>query len=166
MPLVELPIIWIIAIDVLAWAFFHIIISVFTLNLPAAFFEQTPFFYQSRGWEREGRIWQEIFHIKRIANYIPDGSKILGAGFDKKVLKQSRIDYLDEFILETKRAEFTHWLSILPAGLFFIWNPPWMGWAMIIYALGFNLPIIMLQRYNRPRLERIAKKKKLSHKAA
>lgn len=166
MPLVEFPMIWTIGIDIVAWAFFHIAISFFTLNLPAAFFEKTPFLYRTSSWERDGRIWQEKFHIKRIANYIPDGSQILGAGFDKKTLKQSNMAYFDEFVLETKRAEFTHWLSILPAGLFFMWNPAWMGWAMVIYALGFNLPIIMLQRYNRPRLERIAKKKKLLHKSA
>lgn len=29
---------------------------------------------------------------------------------------------------------------------------------MIIYALLFNIPIIMAQRYNRPRIERIVKR--------
>lgn len=55
-------------------------------------------------------------------------------------------------MIETQRAEWTHWVSMLPAPLFFIWNPVWAGWLMILYALIANLPFIIIQRYNRPRL--------------
>ncbi|MDG0792194.1 hypothetical protein OMP38_15960 [Cohnella ginsengisoli] len=59
------------------------------------------------------------------------------------------------FAAETKRAELTHWLSILPAPLFFLWNPVWVGWIMVLYAAAFNLPIIVVQRYNRGRIDAI-----------
>ena len=62
---------------------------------------------------------------------------------------------IKRFILETRRAELTHWLSIVPAPLFFIWNPPWAGWLMVGYAVVVNAPFILIQRYNRPRLEKI-----------
>lgn len=61
-------------------------------------------------------------------------------------------------MIETQRAELTHWFLIPPAFLFFLWNPAWAGWVMVIYALVVNLPFIMIQRYNRPRLERVLKK--------
>lgn len=156
---IELPISWIIILDVLAWLIFHIGISVLTLQLPDSFFESSALLYRIRPWERGGQFWQEKFKIKTVVKCIPDGSKVLGAGFDQKTLQQSDAAYLERFILETKRAELTHWLSIFPAGLFFIWNPPWAGWIMVAYALLFNGPIILLQRYNRPRLERIAVKR-------
>ncbi|WP_367619250.1 hypothetical protein [Planococcus shenhongbingii] len=34
-----------------------------------------------------------------------------------------RRDDLKVFAAETKRAELTHWLSIIPAPLLFLWNP-------------------------------------------
>lgn len=43
----------------------------------------------------------------------------------------------------------------LPAPLFFLWNRPAVGLGMIVYALAFNLPLVAIQRYNRPRLLRI-----------
>lgn len=42
-----------------------------------------------------------------------------------------------------------------PAFLFFIWNPLWAGFIMIAYAILANLPFILTQRYNRPRLQRL-----------
>jgi len=61
--------------------------------------------------------------------------------------------------IETRRAELTHWLLMVPAPFFFLWNPAWAGWVMIVYALLANCPFIMIQRYNRPRLERVLRKK-------
>lgn len=159
MQLVKLPVVWTLIIDILAWAVFHIGISLFALKLPAAFFEKTAWLYRTRGWENNGQFWQQRFKVKAYAKYIPDGSHILKAGFYKKKLQQQDMGYLSVFILETKRAELTHGLSIMPAFLFFIWNPVWAGWLMVGYALCFNVPLMILQRYNRPRLEKILKQK-------
>ena len=46
-------------------------------------------------------------------------------------------------------------LGCLP--IFFIWNPPWARWVMTVYALAANLPCILVQRYNRFTLNRIAR---------
>jgi glycosyl-4,4'-diaponeurosporenoate acyltransferase len=46
---------------------------------------------------------------------------------------------------------------ILFSPLFFLWNPLWVGFLMILYALTENLPMIMAQRYNRYRLRRVLK---------
>ena len=53
-------------------------------------------------------------------------------------------------------AEFIHvLLSILGFGAVFIWPGVW-GWVIaIVYFLGGNLPFIIIQRYNRPRLQRL-----------
>jgi len=69
------------------------------------------------------------------------------------------MNYLETLSLKQKRVEPTQWLSILPSFLFFLWNPVWAGWIMVIYALLFNVPIILVQRYNRPRLERVLNRK-------
>lgn len=160
MQLIELSIGWTIVVDFVAWALFHLSISLFTLYLPDPYFQKNTFLYRTRKWEKEGQFWQRHFNIKKWAKLIPDGTRLLGAGFYKKKLQQKKANYLETFILETKRAEFTHWLSILPSFLFFLWNPVWAGWIMVVYALVFNIPIIVVQRYNRPRLERVLNRKR------
>jgi len=159
MQLIEFPMVWTIIIDSFAWAFFQISISFFTLSLPERYFQKQTFIYPAGKWGNEGQFWQTHFDIKNWAKIIPDGTRILKEGFYKKNLQQKEANYLETFILETKRAELTHWLSILPSVLFFLWNPVWLGWIMVIYALLFNVPIILVQRYNRPRLERVLNRK-------
>ncbi|MBC9824424.1 MULTISPECIES: glycosyl-4,4'-diaponeurosporenoate acyltransferase [Carnobacterium] len=163
MQLIELSVFWTIITDSAAWLFFHLAISIFTLHLPKHFFLTANFLYRTREWEAEGQFWQTHFNVKKYAKIIPEGSRILGSGFYKRRLKHKETTYLETFILETKRAELTHWLSILPSFLFFLWNPAWAGWVMVSYALLFNIPIIIVQRYNRPRLEKILARKKNSH---
>ena len=47
------------------------------------------------------------------------------------------------------------WIMVLFAPFFFLWNPLWVGFFMIPYALAENIPLIMAQRYNRYRLRRV-----------
>ncbi|MGE7878432.1 hypothetical protein [Peribacillus muralis] len=75
------------------------------------------------------KIWKD---------YIPDGSKINKRGIEKKELQGTDTSSLTTFILESKRAKLAHWLSILPAGFFFLWNPVWAGWIMVVYAILFS----------------------------
>lgn len=58
---------------------------------------------------------------------------------------------IERWIHETCRSEWTHWIAIIPSVFFFLWNETWVGWVMVLYALMFNLPPIIGQRYNRKR---------------
>lgn len=160
MRVITLSIFWTIAVDIIAWAFFHMSISYFMLKIPSSFFEKDFSWLGPQSWEQNGKIWQDLFHIQSWKQHLPDGTFLLKTGYDKSSLKGTDTETLYQFILETKRGEMTHWLSILPAGLFFLWNPPWAGWLMVVYAIVFNLPFIISQRYNRPRLQRLYKKTK------
>jgi glycosyl-4,4'-diaponeurosporenoate acyltransferase len=73
-------------------------------------------------------------------------------------MTSSNPEYLSKFIIETGRAEIVHWIVILFSPVFFIWNYPWAGWVMIIYAIIANLPCILAQRYNRIRFKRMISK--------
>jgi glycosyl-4,4'-diaponeurosporenoate acyltransferase len=154
--MVSLPAHWIIAIDICAWAFFQLAISAICLKLPLSWFLKDRFWFQIFSWERSGELWQRLFRVKTWKGYLIDGTIFLKKGYSKKELHGTGRRDLIIFAAETKRAELTHWLSILPAPLFFLWNPAGAGWVMILYALGFNLPIIVVQRYNRGRMTAIA----------
>lgn len=153
--IVSLPVHWIIIIDILAWTFFHLAISVICLRLPLTWFLEDRFWFRTFSFEQSGKLWQRLFRVKTWKGLILDGTIFLKKGYSKKGLHGTKAGDLMVFAAETKRAELTHLLSILPAPLFFIWNPAWAGWVMILYAIVFNLPIIVVQRYNRGRISAI-----------
>ncbi|WP_235885360.1 glycosyl-4,4'-diaponeurosporenoate acyltransferase CrtO family protein [Paenibacillus cymbidii] len=155
MPPISLPVIWTVCIDIFAWAFFHVVVAVLCLKLPLAFFLKDRIWFRLFVWEKSGKLWQRLFRVKRWKGRLIDGTVILKKGYGKKKLHGTGISDLKVFAAETKRAELTHWLSIVPAPLFFIWNPVWAGWVMILYAVMFNLPFIIVQRYNRGRIDAI-----------
>ncbi|MGQ7885507.1 glycosyl-4,4'-diaponeurosporenoate acyltransferase CrtO family protein [Paenibacillus sp. WC2504] len=155
MPPLSFPVIWTVMIDIFAWAFFHIFVSVLCLKLPLSFFLKESAWFRTFVWEKSGKVWQRIFRVKSWKGRLVDGTVILKKGYEKKKLHGTSIDDLKVFAAETRRAEMTHWLSIVPAPLFFIWNPIWAGWIMILYAVMFNLPFIIVQRYNRGRIDAI-----------
>ncbi|AQQ52329.1 glycosyl-4,4'-diaponeurosporenoate acyltransferase CrtO family protein [Planococcus lenghuensis] len=158
MPLVTLPAVWVVIIDVVAWTFFHLFISAWCLRIPQTFFLKDHAWFRLFSWERSGEIWQRLFRVKQWKGLLIDGTVILKQGYSKERLPGKRRDDLNIFAAETKRAELTHWLSMVPAPLFFLWNPPGAGWAMIGYAVLFNLPFIVVQRYNRGRIAMITSK--------
>lgn len=149
-----------IIINILAWGFIHICISLLLASLPLRLFIVDSPLYRTRKWENNGELWQRLFKVKQWKHKIPDGTHIISKGYEKQHLQGVSLSELEIFLYESRRAELTHWLSIPPACLFFIWNPLWAGWIMIAYALLFNLPIIIVQRYNRPRLQRLIALKK------
>ena len=120
--------------------------------LPAGWFLPEKFPYRSMAWEKGGRIYDSIFHIRKWQAKVPDMSKLLpGLMQPKKVTKDFRQE-LPRMIQETCIAELIHSLLCLAAlPCLRIW-PGWGGIIFtVLYMLG-NIPFIMIQRYNRPRL--------------
>lgn len=160
MPLVSLSVFWVIIIDILAWTFFHLFISALCLRLPLPLFLKDSTWLRIFSWEKSGQLWQGLFRVKKWKHVLIDGTVLFKKGYRKKELHGTKTTDLKIFAAETKRAELTHWLSILPAPLFFLWNPLWVGWAMILYAFVFNLPFIIVQRYNRGRITAITRRQR------
>ena len=161
MRLIYFPTLWTIVIDFVIWFIIHVVVVAIMIRIPAKFFDSTHWLYKGRKWEREGDIYQELFKIKSWKKHLPDGAGLLGRrGFQKKQLERTSAEYFDAFSTETCRAELTHWIIILFAPFFFLWNRPGVGLFMIFYALLENLPFIIAQRYNRYRFRRLLEKNK------
>jgi len=150
-----LPHFWIIFLDIFLWLVIHLGISYACSKIPIGKFDPQNRFYRPKSFEKGGKLYTRIFKIKKWKNIVPDGAKLFRGGFPKKNLEQCSQEYLRTFALETCRGELTHWLQILPSGIFFLWNIWWAGIIMVIYALCVNIPCILLQRYNRARLMRV-----------
>jgi len=146
-----------ILIDIAAWFVIHIGVSYIMTHQPLSSFNTRSWLYRKRDWERNGRLYEKLFRLKAWKKRLPDGAAVFKNGFEKKHLRENNKDYFNCFIRETCRAELTHWIVFLFGPLFLIWNLWWVGIVMILYAAMANLPCIITQRYNRIRLQRIAK---------
>jgi glycosyl-4,4'-diaponeurosporenoate acyltransferase len=160
MRLVHLPTLWTIILDIIAWLIIHIAVVAVMVRLSRSRFNPDGAVCRSRFWEKGGRFYERFVRIRSWKRHVPDGAGWTGdRGFPKKRLQERSVGYMQDFLTETCRAELTHWVILFFAPLFFLWNKFWVGWIMIAYALAENLPLIMVQRYNRQRFRRILERK-------
>jgi glycosyl-4,4'-diaponeurosporenoate acyltransferase len=166
MRIIHLPTFWTVALDIVVWFVIHMGVVMVMVRIPQIWFHPDARLYRQRPWERGGRLYEKVFRIKRWKSLLTDGAKWMkDRGFQKKRLASRDVRYLDQFLLETCRAELTHWTTIFFAPFFFLWNKPVVGWIMIFYVLAENVPLIMAQRYNRVRLEVLCRKLRLRRSA-
>lgn len=126
--------------------------------LPKEWFHADAYPYRNYPFERGGKIY-EMLRIKCWQNKVPDMSKVLPGLMPAKAMAGRSFDRLPLMIRETCVAEFIHRLhALLGLRCFVIW--PGMGGILIavLNILLCNLPFIMIQRYNRPRLMKLMKK--------
>ena len=142
-------------LDLLVWLFFHLGISYFCSQLPLALFDPAKPLYLTYPWEKNGKIYEKLLRVRLWKEKVPEGGKLYPNTFSLKRLASLDLDYLEHWLKESCRAEFCHWLLMLPGLLFFLWNDVLVGWLMVLYAVVNNVFPIAMQRFNRPRIRRI-----------
>jgi glycosyl-4,4'-diaponeurosporenoate acyltransferase len=144
-----------VALNFVAWGIFHSLAGYLAWRTNERRFLEDNCFTRLRVWEQDGQFYTDRLLVRRWKNVLPEAGGLLPGGFSKKRLERRDDEYLHAFLCETRRAEFSHWLAMAPAPLFFLWNK-WPAAALMIpYAVLVNLPFIAVQRYNRARLERV-----------
>jgi glycosyl-4,4'-diaponeurosporenoate acyltransferase len=142
-------------LDILAWVVFNMGVSYLCSRIPDHWLDPGGRFFHAFGWEKEGQLYEQLFHVRTWKQHIPNGGKL----FDKNLSLESlpRRDPADllRWLKESIRAEICHWLLILPGFLFFLWNPRFAGWVMVLFAFLFNIGPVVLQRFNRPRMRKL-----------
>lgn len=142
-------------VDAAVWAVWSSACGYAAHRIPADRLARDGWLLRIRPVERDGRAYERALRIKRWKDLLPEAGGLFRGGFSKRrVLRHDRA-YLEQFLVETRRAELAHWPILLLGPVFFAWNPWWLGIAMVAYALAANLPCILVQRYNRARLYRI-----------
>ncbi|MFA5453515.1 MAG: hypothetical protein WCR02_06305 [Sphaerochaetaceae bacterium] len=109
-------------------------------------------------WEHEGAFYQQYFGVKKWKDRLPEMGSNTPSQFRKNKMESTKVDYLYQFILETVRAELCHGLSFAFGLLIIINNQPRLMLMAILYIVSINIPFIIIQRYNRPRLEKLLEK--------
>ncbi len=143
----------------LLWPVLQLSTALVVRVMPARFFSVANPLFRTATFEKDGRIYERYLRIKRWKKYLPDGSAITGVGLKKKRLEDVSDAMLYYYIEESCRAELIHLLAIPPFILFGFFCPPPVVFFMLFYALAVNLPCLITQRYNRPRIERILKRR-------
>lgn len=101
------------------------------------------------------RSYERWLAIRRWKPWIPDAGHALPGGIRKASLARRDPAALQRLIAETRRAELVHWILWPTWLLTTLWLPP-LGVAInLLFATAFNLPCLLLQRYNRRRLQRL-----------
>jgi glycosyl-4,4'-diaponeurosporenoate acyltransferase len=147
------------AANLLGWPIIQIAIGGAVLRWPSAAFMQDSWLTRERQFERNGDLYRRLFAIQRWKKHLPDGAPWLG-GMPKKRLAGRSSDYFESLIIESRRAELSHWCMLLCFPLFFFWNPPWASAIMACYGLAANLPCIAAQRANRIQLSRMVRRRR------
>lgn len=99
-----------------------------------------------------------LIRVNRWQNRLPDMSKILPRAMPAKQLRFDGSGDLGRMVQETCVAEVIHfWLCVLGFGCVFVWRGPGGVITSVVYCAA-NIPFLLVQRYNRPRLLRLSQR--------
>lgn len=144
----------IVALDALAWAGWSAVVGYAAHRLPLSRLDHDGPLTRLRRWERGGRVYERL-GIRRWKDRLPEFGAVFRGGTSKRSLPSRSTPALARFAAETRRAELVHWAIPLLTPVFALWNPASLFGAMVGYAVLANAPCLIVQRYNRGRLERV-----------
>lgn len=124
--------------------------------LPKRFFDPNSALFRPKAFEKNGAFYDRFF-IRFWHKRVPDMSRIFPRLMPKKALEKGSLNQLEIMVRETCVAEFIHLLLFFASFAVFAHAPNASGVLVFsVYNLVFNLPYLMIQRYNRPRLMRLS----------
>ncbi|WOC32706.1 MULTISPECIES: glycosyl-4,4'-diaponeurosporenoate acyltransferase CrtO family protein [Caproicibacterium] len=127
-----------------------------SVKLSNSYFQPDSALYRPWKWEKGGRWYRDVLHINEWKDRVP---QFVGSGgFSKKHITDVSLDYLDNFISETCRAEWMHTWNLGSIFLTLIINQSVVGVTFTVLIFMGNAPFAMIQRYNRFRLEIVRKR--------
>jgi glycosyl-4,4'-diaponeurosporenoate acyltransferase len=157
---VHLPLGWTVVVDVAVWGAWSALVGLAAHLLPTRWLTRDGFVLCLRPAERDRSVYRRM-RIKRWKDRLPEAGSLFAGGFSKRAMRQRDPAYLERFVVETRRAELTHWWVMLAAPFFLLWNPVALGAVMVVYALAANVPCLLVQRYNRARLQRLLDRRRI-----
>jgi glycosyl-4,4'-diaponeurosporenoate acyltransferase len=140
------------AIDVALLATAGVITGYVAHRLPRRMLSGDGWLLRIRRFEERGRVYEHLA-VRKWKDRLPEAGDYFRGGVNKRRLPGIDRDRLVLFRAETVRAELVHWTLLFIAPIFLLWNPGYLGAAMIGYSLLANVPCIIVQRFNRARLD-------------
>jgi glycosyl-4,4'-diaponeurosporenoate acyltransferase len=142
-----------VATDSAIWAGWGVVVGLVCSRLSALRFATDGALTRLRPWERSGRVWV-VTGVRRWKRFVPELDWLSGGVRKKQLLTGA--EGRERLETETRRAEVVHWAACLPIFVMPLWGPAWVFGVMVVYDFCANVPCIIIQRYNRGRLLRLA----------
>jgi len=136
-----------------------IVVTLLSTKLPERYYDYRNWLFRERKWEQSGQFYQRVFRVKSWKDRLPEISDFIKSTFPKKSVKEFGSEYIEKFLLESCRAEFAHWCIILSTVIFLFYGGSEAFACMLAVSVLLNIPFIIIQRYNRPRIILIMKHK-------
>ena len=95
--------------------------------------------------------------VPRLTTALPEGGAWFG-GVAKDRLPGTDAVALEAYLVEVRRAEWVHLLSLLAAIPVLVVGPWWLGLAFAVVVVAVNVPFLLVLRYNRVRLTGILRR--------
>ncbi|MDD6485259.1 MAG: hypothetical protein PUF72_11940 [Clostridiales bacterium] len=123
--------------------------------IPRDIFNCRSWFFRERAWESKLYVFLRVPKWKM---RVPDMSIYVKRLMRKRLDNGMSADKMNALVAETCVAESAHvLLCFLALGMVLIWESSGGAVCTLLYAFG-NIPYIIIQRYNRPRLMRTLEK--------
>ncbi len=108
-------------------------------------------------FERNGKFYKQTLKINVWKEHVP---QFTGKdGFSKEHMSNNvSVEYLNEFIAETCRAEWTHETQGLSIIFYIFSKSSDTAYLFYFFVLLINMPCTAIQRYNRFRLQTLRKR--------
>lgn len=151
---------WVVMLFFILWFIFQLSAARISHLLPDKWLDPKNVLFRPRKWEKDGKLYERVFKIKSWKEFLPDGAAVSKTDYRKKNIRDFSYENLNLFLKESCRAELSHILAIFPFWIFGLFAPLNVVPIMLAYALIVNIPCIIAQRYNRPRILRILELKK------
>ena len=136
--------------------------------LPRRWFDWTRFPYASAKWEKRGAVYERL-HIRRWKNRLPDMSRVLKDMVPKRMGRDVGSAEVEVLIRETCVAELVHAVLFVLAPTIVHVCKHIVGVILAALFAAGNVPFILIQRYNRPKLvclwERMKKREECGNSA-
>jgi glycosyl-4,4'-diaponeurosporenoate acyltransferase len=144
-------------VDAVIWAGWGVAVGLAAVRLPPTVLSADHWLTRIRPWEDQGRAWLKL-GVRRWKDRLPEAGTLFGS-VSKRALPAPTEAGLRAFAAETRRAEYVHWAALAPLAAMPCWNPWWLTAAMALYAGAANGPCIVVQRYNRGRIENVLERR-------
>jgi glycosyl-4,4'-diaponeurosporenoate acyltransferase len=149
--------------NIIIFIFFSLIITYLSNRVTKSIYYYKAWLYKERAWERHGKFYDEKFRVKKWKKKVPELGDFVKSVFPKKYIKEYSEEYISMYLLESCKAELTHWVIILSTIFFMLWNELLVSVGVFLIAFILNIPFIIIQRYNRPRIIQIMERKGIEY---
>lgn len=150
---------WAVGLSSAVWLAISLVIAVVASRWSSERLAAAGPFTILRPWEREGAVWQRLLRVRSWKDRVPEAGGMFDRDRSKRTVRSRATADLLSLRAETVRAERVHWLIFASTPVHLIWCRPILAGSMVVFGVALNAPFIVIQRYNRGRLDRVVRRR-------